>query len=152
MAAQCHPPLTLASALGRRVRSTLWKAADARALRTPAGRDWSCPCQAPVGGSAACWIGLVLALAATSFVFELRQQDIADSERERKNLALILADETDRSSPQAVELVQLGLIEHVHELGIDSPEKFERQLGSFNVHQDLRARIAGLSRISQPCH
>jgi diguanylate cyclase (GGDEF)-like protein/PAS domain S-box-containing protein len=92
-------------------------------------------------------IGLVLASAAIWFVTTLRQQDIDDTAREMENLALILAEETDRNF-QAAELVQLGLIEHLRELGIDSPGKFERQMGSLEVHQDLRGRISGVSHIA----
>jgi diguanylate cyclase (GGDEF)-like protein/PAS domain S-box-containing protein len=92
-------------------------------------------------------IGLVLASTAIWFVTTLRQQDIDDTAREMKNLALILAEETDRSF-QAAELVQLGLIEHLRELGIDSPAKFEQEMASLDVHRDLKGRIAGVSHIA----
>ena len=92
-------------------------------------------------------IGLALASAATWFVTTLRQQDIDDTAREMRNLALILADQTDRSF-QAAELVQLGLIEHLRELGIDSPAGFEQHMASLDAHRDLKGRIAGVSHIA----
>jgi hypothetical protein len=121
-------------------------AANVCLLRTPSGFHPSRPCWKLL---VVCGllIGLVLASAAIWFVTTLRQQDIDDTAREMKNLALILAEETDRSF-QAAELVQLGLIEHLRELGIDSPERFERHMASLDVHRDLKGRIAGVSHIA----
>lgn len=91
-------------------------------------------------------IGLTVAAGAVLLLLDLRRHNIADTERELKNLSLILAEETDRSF-QAAELVQLGLIEHMRELGIDSPEEFEARMGSIEAHQNLKDRIAGLPNI-----
>ncbi len=63
-------------------------------------------------------IGLVLAAAATWFIVALRANDIADAERELNNLSLILSEELDRRL-QGLDLLQLGLIEHMQQLGID---------------------------------
>jgi diguanylate cyclase (GGDEF)-like protein len=92
-------------------------------------------------------IGLVLAIGTVLLLLELRRHDITDAERELRNLSLVLAEDTDRGL-QAVELVQLGLIEHLRQLGIDSPEKLEAEAGSLAVHQDLKERIAGVSHIA----
>ncbi len=91
-------------------------------------------------------LGLVLATAASWFLVELRAGDIADAEREMTNLALILSEEIDRSF-QAAELVQLGLIEHMRELGIDTPEALGERMASFETHKNLRGRVAGLPSI-----
>ena len=72
-------------------------------------------------------IGLTLATVMTWFVMELRQHAIADATRELRNDALMLAEEMDRLL-QSVDLVQQSLIEHMREIGIDSPEKFEHQM------------------------
>ena len=63
-------------------------------------------------------IGLVLASAAAWFVAALRANDISDAERELKNLSFILSEELDRRL-QGLDLLQLGLIEHMQQLGID---------------------------------
>jgi diguanylate cyclase (GGDEF)-like protein/PAS domain S-box-containing protein len=92
-------------------------------------------------------IGLLLAAAAAWYGVTSRQTVIAGSVREMRNDALLLADQEDRLL-QAVDAVQLGLIEHMRTIGIDSPEKFERVMASREVHIDLGARIANLPYIS----
>jgi len=91
--------------------------------------------------------GLVLALGSAWQVVEARRDDIAGAKRELKNLSLVLSEETDRAF-QSMELVQLGLVDHLREQGIDTPEKFDRELTSQAVQQDLQHRIAALPHIS----
>jgi diguanylate cyclase (GGDEF)-like protein len=91
-------------------------------------------------------IGLTLAAVMIWFVMELRQHAIADATRELSNDALMLAEEEDRLL-QSVEVVQQSLIEHMSEIGIDSPEKFELLMASREVHRELGQRIAGLPHI-----
>ena len=92
-------------------------------------------------------VGLVLAAAAAWFIAEQRTNDIADAERELKNLSYILSEELDRRL-QGLDLLQLGLIEHMQQLGIESPESFKRELTSLAVHRDLANRIAGLPHVA----
>jgi diguanylate cyclase (GGDEF)-like protein len=92
-------------------------------------------------------LGLVLGLGAAWLVVVGRQDDLSDSMRELQNLSLVLAEETDRAF-QSMELVQVGLIDHFREMGIDTPEKFDRALASVEVRQDLQRRIASLPQIS----
>jgi diguanylate cyclase (GGDEF)-like protein len=92
-------------------------------------------------------VGLVLASAAAWFVAEQRAMDISDAERELKNLSFILSEELDRRL-QGLDLLQLGLIEHMQQLGIESPQSFRREMTSFAVHQDLAHRIVGLPHIA----
>jgi diguanylate cyclase (GGDEF)-like protein len=87
-------------------------------------------------------LGIVVALGAASLIITLRQQALAEAGRDLKNLALVLSQETDRSF-RAVELVQLGLIEHMRETGIDTPAAFASRMSSFEAHENLRERIAG---------
>jgi hypothetical protein len=75
-------------------------------------------------------VGLVLAFAAAWFIVALRANDIADAERELKNLSFILSEELDRRL-QGLDLLQLGLIEHMQQLGIESPESFKREMTSY---------------------
>jgi diguanylate cyclase (GGDEF)-like protein/PAS domain S-box-containing protein len=92
-------------------------------------------------------IGLTLAATMSWFVVALRQQVVVDAARELRNDALMLAEAEDRLL-QSVDVVQLSLIEHMREVGIDSPESFEQSMASHEVHQNLKDRIAGLSYIA----
>jgi diguanylate cyclase (GGDEF)-like protein len=91
--------------------------------------------------------GLVLALGTAWLSVRARQNDLANAGRELKNLSLVLAEETDRAF-QSMELVQLGLTQQLREQGIDTAEKFDRELVSQQVQRDLQSRIAGLPQIS----
>ncbi|MEJ0018122.1 MAG: EAL domain-containing protein [Acetobacteraceae bacterium] len=91
-------------------------------------------------------LGSVLAVAAAWLSIELRSIVIADAERELTNLALILAEETDRGF-QAAELVQGGLIEHMRRLGINTSDALGDRMASFEVHRNLGDRIDGLAQI-----
>jgi diguanylate cyclase (GGDEF)-like protein len=95
----------------------------------------------------ACGIGIVLALAVAWYGETSRLMVIADATREMRNDALLLADQEDRLL-QAVDVVQLGLIEHMRTIGIDTSAKFEHVMGSREVHADLRERIANLPYIA----
>ena len=89
---------------------------------------------------------LGLAAAVAWFVVDLRRDEIAHNERDLNNIALVLAEEAHRAF-QAAELVQLGLIQHIHEVGVVSPEEFDRHGSSADMHRDLQARIIGLPSI-----
>jgi diguanylate cyclase (GGDEF)-like protein len=89
---------------------------------------------------------LGLAAATIWFVVDLRREEIAHNERDLNNIALVLAEETHRAF-QATELVQLGLIQHIGELGIVSPEEFVRLAASFDMHRDLKERLVGFPGI-----
>jgi diguanylate cyclase (GGDEF)-like protein len=92
-------------------------------------------------------IGLVLAAAVTWYGFASRQHVIDDAVREMRNDALMLSEQEDRLL-QSVDTIQLGLIEHMRQIGIDSPEAFERLMTSREVHQNLNDRIAGTSYVT----
>src|SRR4051794_9066541 len=85
-------------------------------------------------------IGLVLAAAMIWNVVTSRQGVIDDAARELSNDALLLAEVEDRLL-LANNAVQLGLVEHMREIGIDSPEKFEQLMASREVHVNLADRI-----------
>jgi PAS domain-containing protein len=91
-------------------------------------------------------IGITLAIAMTWFIVTLRHAAINDAVREMRNVALMLSEQDDRLL-QSVDLVQLALLEHMRQIGIDSPRKFEQMMGSEVAHRDLRDRVAGLSYI-----
>src|SRR5439155_18021894 len=94
--------------------------------------------------------GLVLAaavIAGTSIIiFNLHNRALADRERELQNIALVLAEQTDRAI-QAVDLIQTNLIERMHTLGIRSTEDFERQMSDHDAHVMLKEKINGLPQV-----
>jgi diguanylate cyclase (GGDEF)-like protein len=92
-------------------------------------------------------LGLALAAAGAWIVGDLRSHHMSHAEREMTNLSFVLAAELDREL-QGIDLLALSLIEHMRQLGIESPEEFERQTAPFAVHQDLARRIAGLPHIA----
>jgi diguanylate cyclase (GGDEF)-like protein len=91
----------------------------------------------------ACGLIVGLALAAgTAILLVASRDDVLDhASHNLKDLSLVLAEETDRTF-QTTQLVQLDLIQHLHEQGIDTVQKFEQVLGSRLVNLDLRRRIA----------
>jgi diguanylate cyclase (GGDEF)-like protein len=82
-------------------------------------------------------IGLVLATTTVLFLTELRREELANAERELHNAALILAEEMDHRL-HATELIQLELMEHMRDLGIDTPEEFTRRTTAHDVYEMLR--------------
>ena len=62
-----------------------------------------------------------IALATQTF----RDRELANNERELKNTALILAEQTDRTI-QSLDLVLTSVIERMQSLGISSTEDFQK--------------------------
>jgi len=89
-------------------------------------------------------LAAVIAAATAVMVIDLRERSLAASERELKNTALVLAEQTDRAF-HAVEVVQTSLIERLRQLGIRSSEDHEREMSGHDVHLMLKDRIGGLA-------
>ena len=102
----------------------------------------------PVALPIACAIVLITAIAAgtSALVFHFRDRALADTERELSNIALILAEQSDRAF-QAVELVQKSLIEQMRSRGITSSEDYERQMSGQDVHMMLKDRVSALPHV-----
>src|SRR6266700_902552 len=83
-----------------------------------------------------------IAMATSTF----RDRELANSERELKNTALILAEQTDRAI-QSLDLVATSVIERMQSLGIASAEDFERRMSGQDVQSGLKAKISGLPHI-----
>lgn len=86
---------------------------------------------------------VLIGLGTAFFVANMRQRALADNERELRNVALILAEQTDRTF-QAVKLVETSLEELVRSLGITTPDEFNTRMSTFDIHQMLRDKISGL--------
>jgi diguanylate cyclase (GGDEF)-like protein/PAS domain S-box-containing protein len=95
-----------------------------------------------------CGLLLAVAVIAGSVVMmtDLRDRALDASERELKNTALILAEQTDRAF-QAVDLMQSGIVERLSALGIASAEDFERAMSGHDVHLSLKDRARGLPHV-----
>ncbi len=93
--------------------------------------------------------GIVVAtvIVAAGFVLaNLRDRALADAERELQNTAFVLAEEIDRAF-QAMELLQVGLIDHMHAVGVQLPEEFEWHNADESVHTMLKERLASFPYI-----
>ena len=74
---------------------------------------------------------------------DLRHRAMSGTERELRNIASILAEQSDREL-NALALVQSGVIE---QLQIASREDFERRLSEPDVHAILKDKISGLPHV-----
>jgi diguanylate cyclase (GGDEF)-like protein len=92
-------------------------------------------------------IGLALAAAMSWFMITARQGVLDDAVREMRNDAVMLAEEEDRLL-LSIDVVQVGLIEHMRGIGVDSPERFAQLMSTRTTHDNLRDRIAGLPYIA----
>ncbi|MFL4985515.1 MAG: cache domain-containing protein, partial [Xanthobacteraceae bacterium] len=91
--------------------------------------------------------GLLLAsaiLAGTSFIVaSLHDRVLADTERELRNLALVLGEQTDRTF-EALEVLQTGLIERLQALGVSSTGDYWREMSSHDIHVMLNDKIRSI--------
>jgi len=112
--------------------------------------DWierlmrSAPAKLLVGSGIA--LGLVILIGTTFLIVDFRTRAIARGEHELQRMALVLADQADRTF-QSLELVQTGLVREMQSAGIDTREEFAAQRGDTDLHQSLRDRIAGLAHV-----
>src|SRR5260370_42230473 len=84
---------------------------------------------APIRLFVLCGLLLVAAVGiSTGFTLSnLRSRALADSERQLGNIALVLAEQTDRAF-QALDVVQISLIEQMRAIGITSGDDYERRM------------------------
>src|SRR4029077_21107614 len=76
----------------------------------------------------------------------LRNRAIAGSESELRNVALVLAEQRDRSF-QAIELIQNSIIEKIKFLKIASDDELARQMSTYEIHSVLKDKIFGLTHV-----
>ena len=95
-----------------------------------------------------CGALLIAAIVAGTAIMvdNLRDRALFDSERELKNTALILAEQIDRTF-QAVDLVQISVIERIQSLGITSSDDYARRISSKDIHEMLKTSTSGLVQI-----
>jgi len=88
----------------------------------------------------------VIIVGAGTVIANLRAQALADTERELRNMALVLAEQIDRSF-EAIALVETGLIDRMDKLGILSADKLHNHMSSYDAHVMLKDMINGLPHI-----
>lgn len=91
-------------------------------------------------------LGMVLAITVVLLLMQQRAVDIANTERELKNLALVLSEEADHSL-QAAEAIQTSIVDRVRLHRIETPDEFTTLADGFEIHQYLQERLAGLPMI-----
>ncbi|WP_051356941.1 bifunctional diguanylate cyclase/phosphodiesterase [Azorhizobium doebereinerae] len=84
-----------------------------------------------------------MVIGALLLTLSLRTQAYSDRRRELQNLALALAEQSDRAL-QSLQLVQTSIIERVTTANIDTPEALGALMSSFEIHEALREKISGL--------
>ncbi|GGX07898.1 hypothetical protein GCM10007242_11920 [Pigmentiphaga litoralis] len=92
--------------------------------------------------SGAALIAAIL-IAALSLIVNLQHRVIAGKSQELANLALVLAQETERAF-QALETVQTSLVERLRNEGINTPEAFDFRIREQDVYGLLRDRLDSL--------
>jgi diguanylate cyclase (GGDEF)-like protein/PAS domain S-box-containing protein len=91
-------------------------------------------------------LGVVIA-ATAGLLSNLRDRDLAEKERNLESLALVLAEQIDRSF-QSIELIQTAVVERMQSLGIASAEDLKRQMSGYDTYQDLKHRVSALPHIN----
>jgi Cache domain len=96
-----------------------------------------------------CGIVLMTIIGAVTgaLLFHLRDRALGDAEAEVRNLAMVLAEHTNRSF-QAVELVQKSLIGRMEGLGIATSDGFEQRMANRETHVMLKDVISGLPQLA----
>src|SRR5215467_2475475 len=97
---------------------------------------------------AACSAFLVcmIIVGTITVVADLRARALADTERELRNMALVLAEQIDRSF-EAVALVESGFIERMNRLNVVSADKLRSEMSGHDAHLMMRDMINGLPHI-----
>jgi diguanylate cyclase (GGDEF)-like protein/PAS domain S-box-containing protein len=92
-------------------------------------------------------LGAVVVAATAGLLSNLRDLDLAEKKRAQENLALVLAEQIDRSF-QSIELVQTAVVERMQSLGIESAEDLKRQMSGYDTHQRFKDRVSALPHIN----
>src|SRR5262245_13716535 len=88
----------------------------------------------------------VIVAGTVTVIMNLRARAIADTERELRNMALVLAEQIDRSF-EAVALVEASLIERMNRVGIVSADKLRSEMSGHDAHLTLKDIINGTPHI-----
>lgn len=104
----------------------------------------SAPAKLLIGGAIA--LGLVILLGTTLLILGFRARTIAHGQQELHRMALMLAEQADRTF-ESLEIIQSGLVREFAVRGIDTREEFAEQRDNASLRQSLRERIADLAHV-----
>ncbi len=93
-------------------------------------------------------LALLFVAATAAVILTLHKSLVEDEKSDLRNLALILAEETDRSF-QSVEMAQRTLLNDIDRFKITTPDAFNFHMASKEVRIVLRNNIAALPHISE---
>lgn len=88
---------------------------------------------------------LVMVSAALLLVNQ-RSSELLHTERELKNISLVLSEQTDRAF-QALEIVQSAVIDHMRGMGISTEQDYLQRMSGYDTHVLLKQQIAGLPHV-----
>ncbi len=88
----------------------------------------------------------VIVAAVWILLSDLRRDEIAKNKRDLESLALVLANQIDRSF-QSIELIQNDLVERIKNRGISSTAELRRQMSDYGTYERLRNQISALPYI-----
>src|SRR5579871_4475555 len=96
-------------------------------------------------------VGAGVLIAAIAFgtgamVLNLRNRVLTDNERELRNIALVVAAQTDRVF-EGAERVESNLVDHFAELGVATSDDFARKMSGYSAHLLLKDKIVGLPHV-----
>ena len=91
-------------------------------------------------------LATIVVIASGLLIAHFRLRVMTDATNELETLAIVLAEQTDRSL-QAVEVVQTGLMEKIDSLGVRSEQDFRTVLSSERVHTILVDWARGLTHV-----
>lgn len=93
-------------------------------------------------------LALLFMAATAAVVLTLHNSLVEHEKSDLRNLALVLAEETDRSF-QSVEMAQRALLNDIERFKITTPDAFNFHMASKDVRTVLRNNIAALPHISE---
>jgi diguanylate cyclase (GGDEF)-like protein/PAS domain S-box-containing protein len=91
-------------------------------------------------------IAAAIVVGTGLLISSLRTHALADSRREVRNLAYMLAEASDRSI-QAIELVQRSLTDRMERLGIATAAEYRERMSGYDAHSLLKDTISGLPHV-----
>lgn len=102
----------------------------------------------PIQSIIVCGLVLIAVVIAvtSSLLSNLRDRDLAEKERTLESLALVLAEQIDRSF-QSIDLIQTVVVEQMQSFGIATATDFEQHMSGYDTYQRFNDLISGLPHI-----
>lgn len=88
-------------------------------------------------------LAVIVLACAVLLTLSVRNHAFSDRRRELQNLALTLAEQSDRAL-QSLQLVQTGVIERIANAKVANADDLARVMSTFEMHEVLREKISGL--------